>query len=108
MNDPIRELLQQIGASKTVTSTKLFANFLDQVGEVFELYGFGTTEVFLLEKQERADTSRQAQAALEVLAMMETVPLIHKRRAIGRTIFKTLPTIAGRTPRHSQRRRANR
>lgn len=90
MYDPVQDVLEAIGGSDKVRNARLTPNFLNNVGEVFERDGFGTTRAFLMEKRERRDLQDQAAALLEVLDLMESCKEIQQRRAIGRTIIKGL------------------
>lgn len=95
MTDPIERLIRDISQCPEVQRTRFSNNFLNSVGEVFERDGFGTTRTFLLEKRERQDLRPQAEAILKVLDLMGVHPEVRQRRAIGRTIIKTLIAIKG-------------
>ena len=95
MMHSIEKLIEDICQSQEVQRAHLKNNFLNTVGEVFERDGFGTTRVFLLDKRSRRDLHDQAEALLKVLDLMRDHPEIQQRRAIGRTIFKTLIAIKG-------------
>ena len=99
MTDSIERLIEDIRQSREVQKAHLKNNFLNTVGEVFERNGFGTTRIFLLDKREKRELRDQAKALLKVLELMEGHPEIRQRRAIGRTIFKTLIAIKGKSRR---------
>ena len=90
MYDPVQDVLEAIGRCNEVRNARLANNFLNNVGEVFERDGFGTTRAFLIEKRERPDLRDQANALLKVLEIMQDCKEIQQRRAIGRTIIKGL------------------
>lgn len=88
MIDAVDELIKQIQSNGHVSDAYFTSSMLNDVGDIFERDGFGTTSVYLREKQNRGE--RQADALLEVLDLMRGCPSVCQRRAIGRTIFKTL------------------
>lgn len=90
MNDPVEKLIEDIRLCPDVQQARFANNFLNNVAEVFEKDGFGTTRAFLLEKRERHELRHQAEALLKVLDLMSNHPEIRQRRAIGRTIIKTI------------------
>lgn len=97
MDDPIQEVIESIKRQRTVRTAleydALTSSFLNNVGEVFEIYGFGTARVYLRDKRERNDLRQQADAVLGAIDCMEPCPMIHKNRAIGRSIIKTLNSL---------------
>lgn len=95
MNDPVEKLIEEIRVCPDVQQARFANNFLNNVAEVFERDGFGTTRAFLLEKRERQELRPQAQALLKVLDLMANHPEIRQRRAIGRTIIKTIIALKG-------------
>lgn len=95
MTDSIERLIEDIRQSEEVKRAHLKNNFLNAVGEVFERDGFGTTRVFLLDKRSKKDLRDQAEAVLKVLDLMKGHPEILQRRAIGRSIIKSLIAIKG-------------
>lgn len=101
MIDPIERLIEDIRQCPEVQSTHFSNNFLNAVGEVFERDGFGTTRIFLLEKRERQDLRHQSAALLKVIDLMTDHPEVRQRRALGRTIIKSLIAIKGLGTRRS-------
>lgn len=95
MTDSFEKLIEDIRQSPEVQRAHLKNNFLNTVGEVFERDGFGTTRIFLLDKRSRRELRDQAEALLRVLELMIGHPEIQQRRAIGRTIIRTLIAIKG-------------
>ena len=93
-NDPIRPVIEAIKDSEAVhkawEKSWLKSRFLNKVAEVFENHGFETTRIYLLDKKEKNNLRGQSEALLAVLECMVHCPAIKKRRAIGRTIIKTL------------------
>jgi hypothetical protein len=71
------------------------SNFLNDVAEVFEKHGFGTTKTFLLDKREKRKLRSQANSLLKVIAKFEKYPEIRANRAKGRLIIKTLDALKG-------------
>ena len=90
MQDRIGELLDSIGSMDIVKDTRWKSNFLNNVAEVFERDGFGTTEAYLKAKTEQKQVKAQAQALQAVLSKMAKYKEIWDRRAIGRAIIKSL------------------
>jgi ribosomal protein S8 len=92
MSDPIRPVIDKIRNCQSLKTARqqrrLTPNFLNNVAEVFENYGFETTRAYLLNKKEQYNL--QAKALLEVLDCMNNNAAILQRRAIGRIIIKTL------------------
>jgi len=86
--DRIQTLLKEIQNDRTLMDVRYTPRFLNNVAEIFERYGFGTTKVFLLEKR-----SREAYAILKIVDKFETIPEIVRDRSIGRMIIKTLITL---------------
>ncbi len=93
MSDPIEELIEKLRHNREIDVRVLTSNALHNVGEVFELDGFGATRLYLLDKQNRPDSRAQATALLHVLDLMRDYPAISQRRAIGRALFKSLIAI---------------
>ena len=88
--DKIQKLLKEIQNDRSLMGVRYSYSFLNNVGEIFERHGFGTTKVFLLEKR-----SREADAILKILGKFENIPDIVRNRSIGRTIIKTLENLKG-------------
>jgi len=86
--DRIQKLLSEIKNDRSLMGVRYSSSFLNNVGEIFERHGFGTTKVFLLEKR-----SREADAILKIVNKLETIPEIGRNRSIGRMIIKTLITL---------------
>jgi|GEM_PF-1666200 len=92
--DAVEKLMQQIKKDPQVKSCRYFTNsFLNAVADVFLKHGFGSTKLFLMEKQNRADLRYQATALLSVLNIMENYDVVNLNRGIGRHILKTLVEI---------------
>lgn len=91
--DPIESLIKEIKAEKEVRACFFSSNFLNNVADIFERHGFGTTKVFLMEKKERRELKDQAIALLSVLKILNKSEEIKQNRSIGRYIIKTLITI---------------
>ena len=90
--DVIERLIGEIKNDRKVQRTNFKANFLNNVGDVFEKHGFGVTKTFLLEKRERRSLRYQADAMLDIIEKFENCNEIKQNRAIGRYIIKTLNT----------------
>ncbi len=92
MDDPIAGVIDRLQENPTIqhAARYLRANFLNNVAEVFETYGFATTRQFLEDRRERSGLREQASAVLEALDCMEGCQSIHRNRAIGRLLIKTL------------------
>jgi len=113
MDDPIEDVLacikQQPPVKRALQQNALRSNFLNNVGEVFEIYGFATSRVFLNDKRERMDLRIQADAVLSAIGCMEDCSMIQKNRAIGRAIIKTLGSLnIENLERHSAAQRGGR
>lgn len=97
MSDPIEGVLECIKKREPVRNAlqqgALRSSFLNNAGEVFEVYGFATSRVFLRDKRERNDLRTQADAVLSAIECMENCSMIQKNRAIGRAIIKTLNSL---------------
>ncbi|MCX8052389.1 MAG: hypothetical protein N3B12_01145 [Armatimonadetes bacterium] len=93
MDDPIAKVIDQIARDSLVRRAvkDLKPHFLNNVGEIFEIYGFATTRQHLKAQKERGgELDTQAGAILAALDYMEKCELIHRDRAIGRLLIKTL------------------
>lgn len=90
MKDSIEVLIEEIRALPKVRNTRFSASFLNNAADVLERDGFGALQIFLQEKMQRRDLRLQAEALLEVANLMRKHPEVYQRRAIGRTLFKTL------------------
>jgi hypothetical protein len=85
--DNVEIILSEIKSDQEIMRVRFTSSFLDNTADVFERHGWGTTEAFLLEKQNRHELKEQATALLKVLKIMEK----HKvNRSVGRLIIKTL------------------
>jgi len=94
MNDPIAQVIDRIQKNPAIAQAKRFTpNFLNNVGEVFEKYGFTTTRQYLKDKAERSELTDQAKAVLAALDCMEDCESIRRHPAIGRLLIKTLNQI---------------
>lgn len=91
--DSIEKIIKEIKSDRNVQCCKFSSNFLNNVADVFEKYGFGTTKVFLQEKKGRYQFKDQATAILSVLKIFNKSMEIMQNRSIGRYIIKTLITI---------------
>jgi len=104
--DRIRKLIQELLSDKSIWFSKYFdrkkkreierevyftSSFLHRVAEVYERHGIDTTEVFLLEKDDKEGT--QAKALLRVLKKFRKYPEVIKARAKGRIIIKNLDSL---------------
>lgn len=108
MDDPIQNVIEQIKRQRSIRTAleqgAMSSSFLNNAGEVFEIYGFGTARIYMRDKRERNELRTQADAVMSAIDCMEPCPMIHKNRAIGRSIIKTLNSleidgIARRRPR---------
>ncbi len=88
--DNIQKLLEELKQDNTIANMK-YSGLINDVGDIFERHGAGTTRIFLLEKEGRGE--RQATILLKVLLKLEKYPEIMSNRSIGRFIFKTLNSI---------------
>lgn len=88
--DNIQKLIEEIKGDRSIMNVYYTSNFLNNVGDFFEKYGFGATKLFLLDKQSRRELKDQATALVRVLAKLEEYNEVKTNRAIGRLIFKTL------------------
>jgi hypothetical protein len=94
MNDPIAQVIDRIQKNPAIAQAKRFTpNFLNNVGEVFEKYGFATTRQYLKDKANRDKLADQAKAVLAALDCMEDCESIRRHPAIGRLLIKTLTQI---------------
>lgn len=94
MNDPIAQVIDRIQKNQTIARARqLTPNFLNNVGEVFEKYGFTTTRQYLKDKANRGELADQANAVLAALDCMEDCESIRRHPAIGRLLIKTLNQI---------------
>ena len=96
--DNIEKLLREIKEDPAVWNPgrdkrPLFfsGKFLNDVGEIFEKHGFGTTKVYLMNQSGR--DRGQALGLKRVLEKFERCPEIIANRAIGRYVIKTLETL---------------
>jgi len=95
--DKIERLLKEIKndvsiwKDKTGRPTRFSGKFLNNVGEIFEKHGFGTTKVYLANQSGR--DRAQAFSMIKVLEKLKNYPEIINNRAIGRYIIKTLDTL---------------
>ncbi len=85
--DNVEIILSEIKSDQEIMRVRFTSSFLDNTADVFERYGWGTTEAFLLEKQNRNELRAQATALLKVLKSMEKHGI---NRRVGRLIIKTL------------------
>lgn len=114
MNDPIQEVIEQMKRQRSIRTAleqnAFTSSFLNNAGEVFEVYGFGTARIYMRDKRERNDLRTQADAVMSAIDCMEACPMIHKNRAIGRSIIKTLNSleIDGLVRQQQQRHRGGR
>ena len=76
-----------------VKRTRFSSNFLNNIADIFEKYGFGTTKTVLYEKKNRRELKYQAAALLSVIGKFEDYDEVKRNRSIGRYIIKTLITI---------------
>lgn len=97
MKDPIQDVIERITNCSQLRSARkegqLRPNFLNSVGEVFEIHGFETTRLYLLSKRHRRNMKRQADTVLAVLEILRDCPPVQQNRAIGRQIIKSLHVI---------------
>lgn len=93
MTDPVDDVLKRLRSDARLreSAAGVSSSFLNNVADVFERYGFGTTETYLRDKQQQQQTSRSAAVLLGVLDHLRTCSAIHQDRSIGRLIIKTLP-----------------
>lgn len=100
--DEIEKLLDEIRKDKKIQSLRprrgFPRKFLETVGEIFEVYGFGTTEVYLRAQESR--NRSEATALLHLLQKFRRCRKILNSPAIGRYIIKTLDTIVREEKRH--------
>ena len=67
--------------------------FVTQPADELEKHGFGSTKVFLLEKQSHASSAYQARALLRVLEKLEKYPDIVADRKTARLIIKAIDSL---------------
>jgi|Deesub1362A_J573_1020465.scaffolds.fasta_scaffold01072_6 hypothetical protein len=89
--DVIEKLINEIKADPRIKKAKFKSSFLNNIAEIFEKYGYGTTKMVLLEKAERGEL--QAKPLLLVLEKLNACEEIRRRRSIGRYVIKTLNAI---------------
>jgi cysteinyl-tRNA synthetase len=93
MMDEIEMLIKRIKDDSEIRRTRFNSNFLENVGEVLERYGFEETRLFLLDKKSRYQLKYQATALLKVLDTMKDIEKIKRNRSIGRYVFKNMIAI---------------
>ncbi len=93
MKDSIEALIDEIRNLRAVQDTRFSSSFLNNAAEVLERDGFGALQLFLSEKKGRTELRRQAEALTEVASLMRAHPEVYQRRAIGRTLIKTLSAL---------------
>jgi hypothetical protein len=102
MRDSVESLIRELQADVEIQNAHFSSNFVNGVGEIFERDGFGATEAYLIDKQNRPEFRSQAAALLKALERMRDCPPIVHRRAIGRVILTALP-LRGKSNRSFQR-----
>lgn len=95
MSDPIEAAIREIANSPLVReSKKLSSSFLNNVADVFEIYGFAVTKLYLQDRIGRGrESENQARILLAALNCLEKVEMVRRHRAIGRLIIKNLRQI---------------
>lgn len=98
--DNIEKLLKEIKEDESIWKERrrdgssfhiqLTSGFLNDVADVFEKHGFGTTKTFLFEKSDRRELKSQANSLLKVIAKFENYHEIRANRTKGRLVIKTL------------------
>lgn len=92
--DTVEIIIKEINKEEAVKKCRNFSsNFLNNAAEVYEIYGFGTTLVYLQDKKESSQNKHQAEAILAVLKILAKYKETKINRGIGRYIIKTLSTI---------------
>lgn len=91
--DEIEQVIEEIKHDPNFQRTRFTSNFINDVADVFEKYGFGTTKTFLKDKRSRGDLRFQATTLLSIVDKLEKIEKIKQNRGIGRYIIKTLITI---------------
>jgi hypothetical protein len=86
--DNVARLLDSIAKMPEVsTLDRRAAGFLNDIAEIYERQGAGTTRVYLLNQRSK---KREAPLLLKVIERLEACPEVRTNRAIGRQIIKCL------------------
>lgn len=91
--DRIQTLLKEIKSDNSIMSINYRSSLLNKVADIFEKYGFGAAEVFLIDKFKSDEHQQQAKALFKILRKFDNYQEIKLNRSIGRYIIKTLITL---------------
>ncbi len=89
--DTIERLVKEIRTDQQIKKAKFKSNFLNNIADVYEKYGYDVAKVVLLEKLDRGEL--QAKPLLSVLEKLNSCEEIRRKRSIGRYIIKALNAI---------------
>jgi len=88
--DSVAALLDEIARLPEMATLDARAgSFLNDVGEIYERHGGGTTRAYLLNQLARRNR-REASLVLKVVERLDASPPVRMNRAIGRQIIKCL------------------
>lgn len=88
--DNVEKVLLEIENDNDIMKVR-FTGLLDTTADELEKHGFGSTKVFLLEKQGRAGLKDQARALLKILAKLEEYHIADRKTA--RLIIKAVNSL---------------
>jgi len=90
--DNVEKVISEIESDHNIMRVR-FTGLLDTTADELEKHGFGSTKVFLLEKQSHTGLEHQAGALLKVIEKLEKYPDISADRKTARLIIKAVSSL---------------
>lgn len=90
MKDKIDELIKELRKNREIKETKFANTFLNEVGKIYEFYGYGAAKTYLIDKLNDKKKSKQAKI---ILSILDEINKIAMPRDIGSFIIRKINSI---------------
>ncbi|RLI61795.1 MAG: hypothetical protein DRO88_12615 [Promethearchaeia archaeon] len=86
MNDKINKLILELKRDREIINTKIYNTFVNDVGKIYEIYGYGAAKVYLIDKLRDRRKQREARVILNILNRINNMNI--SRELVGFIIRK--------------------
>jgi|GEM_PF-1265948 len=90
MKDEIDELILNLKEKREIKKTRFSNTFVNSVGEIYEMYGYGAAKLYLLERLKKKRQQKEAKIILNILDRIKSMGI---PREIGSFIIRKINSI---------------
>jgi len=90
MGDEIDKLILELKENREIKETIFSNTFLNSVGQIYEIYGYGAAKLYLLGRMEKKKQKKEAKIILNILNRINSMGI---PREIGSFIIRKINSI---------------